>query len=305
MKYILQVNDVSFAYKDKVILDKCTINLKQGVFYSIVGESGSGKTTFLSLIGGLEMPKSGKIDFDHVYFKYASDAMEYVLSDIDLHIKAGETIGIIGGTGSAKSSLVQLIPRLYDVSEGKVLIDDVDVKDYDLTKLRDAVSIVLQKNVLFSGTIKENLLWGNKDASDEEIAWAIKASAADEFVYVLKDGLDTYIEEGGTNVSGGQKQRLCIARSLLKRPKIIIFDDSTSAVDTATDSKIQDGLRSIKDMTKIIIAQRINSVMNADRIIILDDGKVAAFDTHEKLLKENEIYKDLYESQMKGGENNG
>ena len=261
----------------------------------------------LDLIGGSlnEMPKSGKIDFDHVYFKYASDAREYVLSDIDLHIKAGETIGIIGGTGSAKSSLVQLIPRLYDVSEGKVLIDDVDVKDYDLTKLRDAVSIVLQKNVLFSGTIKENLLWGNKDASDEEIAWAIKASAADEFVYDLKDGLDTYIEEGGTNVSGGQKQRLCIARSLLKRPKIIIFDDSTSAVDTATDSKIQDGLRSIKDMTKIIIAQRINSVMNADRIIILDDGKVAAFDTHEKLLKENEIYKDLYESQMKGGENNG
>lgn len=250
-------------------------------------------------------PKSGKIDFNNVFFKYAPDAEEYVLSDIDLHIESGETIGIIGGTGSAKSSLVQMIPRLYDATKGEILIDDRNIKDYDLKKLRDAVSIVLQKNVLFFGTIRENLLWGNKDADDEAIKAALKASAAYEFVSEFKDGIDTCLEEGGVNISGGQKQRLCIARALLKNPKIIIFDDSTSACDTATEDMIQHELAKIKNLTKIIIAQRITSIMHADKIIILDDGRIVDKGDHAYLLKHSPIYRELYESQLKGGKRDG
>lgn len=256
--------------------------------------------------GNLENgPENGRIDFKDVYFKYAPDAEEYVLSAIDLHIASGETIGIIGGTGSAKSSLVQMIPRLYDATKGEILIGGLNIRDYDLKKLRDAVSIVLQKNVLFSGTIRENLLWGNKDADEKAIMAALKASAADSFVNDLKDGIDTYLEEGGVNISGGQKQRLCIARALLKKPKIIIFDDSTSACDTATEAIIQAELAKIKDLTKIIIAQRITSIMHADKIIILDDGRIVGEGDHAALLANNPIYQELYESQMKGGGSDG
>ncbi len=245
----------------------------------------------------------GSIDFNGVSFKYHKGAEKNALTDINLHIKSGETIGIIGGTGSSKSSLIQLISRLYDATEGAVFVGGNNVKDYDIETLRNAVSVVLQKNVLFSGTIKENLRWGDKDATDEELVRVCKLAQADEFISTLPDGYDTHIEQGGTNVSGGQKQRLCIARALLKKPKIIIFDDSTSAVDTKTDALIRNALSTeIPDTTKIIIAQRISSVQDADRIIVMEDGRINAVGTHEELLCGNEIYKEVYYSQNKVGE---
>lgn len=244
----------------------------------------------------------GSIDFNHVSFSYKHGSGKNALSDIDLHIRSGETIGVIGGTGSGKSSLVNLICRLYDVDEGSVCVGGVDVRKYDMETLRNQVSVVLQKNTLFSGTILENLRWGNPDASDEECIEACKAACADEFIDRLPDGYNTRIERGGANVSGGQKQRLCIARALLKRPKVLILDDSTSAVDTATDAKIRAAFaQKIPGTTKIIIAQRISSVEGADRILVLDNGRINAFDSHENLLKNNAIYQEIYESQVKGG----
>lgn len=249
--------------------------------------------------------KNGNIKFDHVSFSYSKDKNKLNLVDIDLEIKSGETIGIIGGTGSAKSSLVQLIPRLYDVTSGRVLVGDTDVRDIDIETLRNEVSMVLQKNVLFSGTIKENLRWGNKEATDEDIIKACKSAQADEFIEKFPDKYDTFIEQGGSNVSGGQKQRLCIARALLKKPKILILDDSTSAVDTKTDSLIRKAFKEdIPDTTKIIIAQRISSVKESDKIIVLNDGKIDGFGSHEELLKTNDIYKEVYYSQEKGAEDN-
>ncbi len=247
--------------------------------------------------------KDGSIRFRDVVFSYKKDSEKPALSDIDLVINSGETIGIIGGTGSSKSTLVQLIPRLYDVNEGEILVGGVNVKEYDLEVLRDSVAMVLQKNVLFSGSIAENLRWGNKDATDEELRHACDLAQASKFIEGFPDGYDTHIDQGGANVSGGQKQRLCIARALLKKPKILILDDSTSAVDTATDALIRKAFREeIPDTTKIIIAQRITSVMDADKIIVLDGGKVNGFGTHEELMKNNEIYKEVYNSQLKGGE---
>ena len=247
--------------------------------------------------------RDGSIDFDNVNFKYSEKAQKLALSNIDLHIRSGMTVGIIGGTGSSKSSLVQLIPRLYDASEGTVRVGGVDVRDYDIKTLRDSVAMVLQKNLLFSGTIKENLRWGNENATDEEIAEACKLAQADEFVMSFPDGYDTHIEQGGTNVSGGQKQRLCIARALLKKPKILILDDSTSAVDTKTDAMIRAGFKSfIPETTKIIIAQRISSVQDADMIIVMENGRISAKGTHDELMKASDIYREVYEQQTNGGE---
>ena len=244
---------------------------------------------------------SGDIVFDNVSFSYVKDKKKLCLSNINFHIKSGESIGIIGGTGSSKSSLVQLIPRLYDASIGRVLVDGHDVRDYDLWTLRENVSMVLQKNVLFSGTILENLRWGNENATLEEIDKVCEMACCKEFIMNFKDGYNTYIEQGGTNVSGGQKQRLCIARALLKKPKILILDDSTSAVDTKTDSKIKKALHEIiPGTTKIIIAQRINSIMDCDRIIVLDEGRINGMGTHEELLKNNKIYQEVYNSQNGG-----
>lgn len=249
--------------------------------------------------------KDGSIDFDGVSFKYSAKASKYALSDIDLHIKSGETIGIIGGTGSSKSTLIQLISRLYDATVGSVKVGGTDVRDYDLTSLRDSVAVVLQKNVLFSGTIKENLRWGNEHATDEEIEEACKLAQAHDFVASFPEGYDTFIEQGGTNVSGGQKQRLCIARALLKKPKILILDDSTSAVDTKTDALIRMGFaKYIPETTKIIIAQRVASVENADRILVLDNGSISAIGTHSELLHSSEIYREVYQQQTKGGSSN-
>ena len=245
--------------------------------------------------------KNGDIEFKDVSFKYAARAEKFALSNINLTVKSGQTVGIIGGTGSSKSSLIQLIPRLYDVTNGQVLVGGVDVRNYDITALRDSVGIVLQKNILFSGTIKDNLRWGKKDASDEEMERVCKLACADEFIQGFPDKYDTNIEQGGTNVSGGQKQRLCIARTLLKKPKILILDDSTSAVDTKTDAMIRKAMaEEIPDTTKIIIAQRISSVQDADLIIILDDGKINAIGNHASLLESSEIYKEIYTSQIKG-----
>ena len=245
---------------------------------------------------------NGQIDFNHVNFSYKHGSGKNALSDIDLHIKPGETIGVIGGTGSGKSSLVNLICRLYDVDSGSVCVGGIDVRKYDMEALRNQVSVVLQKNTLFSGTILENLRWGNPDATDEECIAACQAACADEFIDRMPDGYNTRIERGGANVSGGQKQRLCIARALLKKPKVLILDDSTSAVDTATDAKIRAGFAErIPGTTKIIIAQRISSVEGADRILVLDNGTINGFGTHEELLETNAIYQEIYESQVKGG----
>lgn len=251
--------------------------------------------------------KDGSIDFKDVSFKYSEKAQKYSLFDVDLHIDSGMTVGIIGGTGSSKSSLVQLIPRLYDATQGTVMVGGVDVKDYDIKTLRDSVAMVLQKNQLFSGTIKENLRWGNENAADDELIHACRLAQADDFVSSFPDGYDTYIEQGGTNVSGGQKQRLCIARALLKKPKILILDDSTSAVDTRTDAMIRKGFKDfIPDTTKIIIAQRISSVEEADLIIVMDNGKISAAGNHEELMTYCDIYQEIYEQQTNGkaGEEN-
>lgn len=254
---------------------------------------------------GVKEVKDGSIDFNDVSFKYRADAREYALENVNLHIPAGQTIGVIGTTGSAKTTLVQLIPRLYDATKGTVRVGGVDVRDYDLTALRDSVNITLQKNVLFSGTVRDNLKWGNPDADDETIWKACRAACADEFLNRMPKGLDTMLEQGGNNLSGGQKQRLCIARALLGNAKILIFDDSTSAVDTATEKKIRKALADYKDVTKIIIAQRITSVMNTDQIVILDDGKVHRVGTHKELLANDPIYQEIYASQMKGGNDDG
>ena len=274
---------------------------------TLAGESAKRIAEVLSEKSTLSNPENpvhevedGSISFEHVNFKYSKNAKRMVLQDINLDIRSGETIGIIGGTGSSKSSLIQLISRLYDVTDGSIKVGGRDVREYDLESLRNQVAVVLQKNILFSGTIKENLRWGNKEATDEEMIQACKMSCADEFVSQFPDGYDTYIEQGGTNVSGGQKQRLCIARALLKKPKILILDDSTSAVDTKTDAKIRKAMAEyIPSTTKIIIAQRTSSVENADRIIVMDGGKIANVGTHAELLKSSSIYREIYISQNK------
>ena len=249
--------------------------------------------------------KDGSIDFENVNFKYSAQAQKFALSDIDLHIASGMTVGIIGGTGSSKSTLVQLIPRLYDVTEGSVKVGGIDVRNYSLESLRNSVAVVLQKNLLFAGSIKDNLRWGNPDATDEQIVEACRLAQADEFVRSFPNGYDSMIEQGGTNVSGGQKQRLCIARALLKQPKILILDDSTSAVDTKTDAFIRNGFKSyIPTTTKIIIAQRISSVQDADLILVMENGKIADRGTHKELLETSEIYREVYEQQTNGGEQN-
>ena len=264
----------------------------------------SEESTLHSPDNALTEVKDGSVDFDHVSFKYSKKAERFALSDIDLHIKSGEVIGILGGTGSSKSSLIQLIPRLYDVTEGSVKVGGVDVRKYDLEALRNQVAVVLQKNVLFSGTIKDNLRWGNPNATDAEMLEACQLAQADEFIQQFPDKYDTWIEQGGANVSGGQKQRLCIARALLKKPKILILDDSTSAVDTRTDALIRQGFREfIPETTKIIIAQRVASVQDADRIIMMEGGRIAAIGTHEELLKTNDVYRDIYTSQNRASQN--
>lgn len=278
------------------------------VMFTIAGSSGKRIVELLDEVPDIKdvdnpvmEVKDGSIKFKDVNFSYAKNKDKLCLKDINLEIKSGECIGIIGGTGSSKSSLVQLIPRLYDVTSGCVMVGNVSVKDYDIKALRDKVAMVLQKNVLFSGTIKENLRWGNENATDEEIEHVCKVAQADGFIKEFPDGYDTYIEQGGSNVSGGQRQRLCIARALLKNPKILILDDSTSAVDTKTDKLIRNSFKNeMKGVTKIIIAQRINSVMDCDRIIVMDNGRIDAFGTHKELLKTNAIYREVYESQTKG-----
>ena len=265
------------------------------------------ESTLTSPENGLTEVKDGSIDFDNVSFKYSKKAERMALADINLHIKSGEVIGILGGTGSSKTSLIQLIPRLYDATEGCVKVGGEDVRKYDLEALRNQVAVVLQKNVLFSGTIKDNLRWGNPDATNEQLIEACKLAQADEFIQQFPDKYDTWIEQGGSNVSGGQKQRLCIARALLKKPKILILDDSTSAVDTKTDALIRKGFREfIPETTKIIIAQRVASVQDADRIILMKGGRISAMGTHEELLANNEVYRDLYNSQNRvGGDKDG
>ncbi len=268
-----------------------------------ISEVLTEEPSLVSPENAVETVKDGSVDFQDVSFKYSADAEQYALSDIDLHIPSGATVGILGGTGSSKSTLVQLIARLYDVTEGSVKVGGVDVREYDTDALRNAVSMVLQKNLLFSGTIAENLRWGNENATDEELVEACKLAQAHDFIKTFPEGYETHIEQGGTNVSGGQKQRLCIARALLKKPKILILDDSTSAVDTKTDALIRAGFRTyIPETTKIIIAQRVASVMDADMILIMDNGKIVDRGTHDELLKRSEIYREIYEQQTNGGE---
>ncbi|NMM64163.1 ABC transporter ATP-binding protein [Clostridium sp. P21] len=300
-----------FAYTTNILISLMIISM---VFVMVIMSKASAEriVEVLEEKSDLQSPenpicevKDGAITFKNVNFSYSKSLDKCVLEDVNIKINSGETIGIIGGTGSAKSTLVQLIPRLYDTTSGSVEVGGIDVKNYDIETLRDEVSMVLQKNVLFSGTIKENLRWGNKNASDEELIAACKQAQADEFIENFPDKYDTFIEQGGSNVSGGQKQRLCIARALLKKPKILILDDSTSAVDTKTDALIRKAFKeTIPDTTKIIIAQRISSVQDADRIIVLNDGKIDGFGTHDELLKSNNIYIEVYESQVKGADNN-
>ena len=266
----------------------------------------SEESNLISAKDTLTEVRDGSIDFENVNFKYSKKAERMALADVNLHIKSGEVIGILGGTGSSKSTLVQLIPRLYDVTEGCVKVSGVDVRKYDLEVLRNNVAVVLQKNVLFSGTIKDNLRWGNPNATDEEMKEACRLAQADEFIQQFPDKYDTWIEQGGANVSGGQKQRLCIARALLKKPKVLILDDSTSAVDTRTDALIRQGFREfIPETTKIIIAQRVASVQDADRIIVMDGGRISAIGNHDELMKNNEIYREIYTSQTKAGDQDG
>lgn len=300
-----------FAYTMNILISLMMLSM---VFVMVIMSKSSAERIIEVLeeksdLANIENPiyevKDGSITFNNVDFSYSKDKDNLVLENINIKINSGETIGIIGGTGSAKSTLVQLIPRLYDVTNGTVEVGGVDVRNYDIETLRDEVSMVLQKNVLFSGTIKENLRWGNKNATDEEIINACRQAQAEEFIENLPNKYDTFIEQGGTNVSGGQKQRLCIARALLKKPKILILDDSTSAVDTKTDALIRRAfIETIPDTTKIIIAQRISSVQDADKIIVLNDGKIDGFGNHEELLKSNDIYREVYESQVKGADNN-
>lgn len=308
----LQVGQLSgmLTYSFQILMSLMTVSMVF-VMITMAGESArrivevlTEESTIASPENAVTDVKDGSIDFNNVNFRYSAQAEKFALADVDLHIKSGETIGIIGGTGSSKSSLIQLISRLYDATEGNVMVGGVDVKDYDVEVLRNQVAVVLQKNVLFSGTIKENLRWGNKEATDEEMIEACKISQADEFIQGFPDGYDTYIEQGGANVSGGQKQRLCIARALLKKPKILILDDSTSAVDTKTDALIRHGFKKyMPDTTKIIIAQRTSSIQDADRIIVMDGGKINGIGTHEELLKTNAIYREVYTSQNKANDN--
>ena len=282
------------------------------VIITISSESAKRVCEVLNEVPALTNPENpvttvadGSIDFKEVNFKYSQKAEKYALSDVNIHIESGMTVGIIGGTGSSKTTFVQLVPRLYDTTTGSVMVGGVDVRNYDIQTLRDSVAMVLQKNLLFSGTIKDNLRWGNKNATDEDIITACKLAQADDFVNSFPDGYDTYIEQGGTNVSGGQKQRLCIARALLKKPKILILDDSTSAVDTKTDALIRKGFKEfIPETTKIIIAQRVASVEDADMIIVMDNGRISAVGNHDELLKSSEIYREIYEQQTNGGDNN-
>lgn len=307
----LNVGDMSamLTYGMQILMQLMMLNMIY-VMLTMSAESMKRVTEVLCEESNLVSPeqpvtelKDGSIDFNAVSFKYSEKAERYALADVDLHIKSGMTVGILGGTGSSKSTLVQLIPRLYDVSEGSVLVGGVDVRKYDLDTLRGGVAMVLQKNLLFSGTIKENLRWGNENATDEELIEACKLAQAHDFVASFPDGYDTHIEQGGTNVSGGQKQRLCIARALLKKPKILILDDSTSAVDTKTDAMIRAGFKSyIPETTKIIIAQRVSSVQDADLILVMENGVVAAQGTHSELLTSCDIYREIYEQQNKGGE---
>ena len=302
-----------FTYTMNILISLMMIAMV-AVMLSMAKSSGERICEVLNEQSNLTSPdnavtevKDGSVDFDNVSFKYSKKADRMALSDIDLHIRSGEVIGILGGTGSSKSSLIQLIPRLYDVTEGCVKVGGVDVRKYDLEALRNQVAVVLQKNVLFSGTIKDNLRWGNPNATDAEIEEACRLSQADEFIQQFPNKYDSWIEQGGTNVSGGQKQRLCIARALLKKPKILILDDSTSAVDTRTDALIRKGFREfIPETTKIIIAQRVASVQDADRIILMKGGRISAIGTHEELLASNEVYRDLYTSQNRvGGDKDG
>ena len=300
LSYVLQVmNSLMLISNVFLMLTRSLASARR------IGEVLDEAPALSSPDGAVTEVADGSVDFEGVSFKYRADAAEYALSGVDLHINAGETVGILGGTGSAKSTLVQLIPRLYDATEGTVRVGGRDVREYDLAALRDAVAMVLQKNVLFSGTIRENLRWGDPEADDEALMAACRAACADEFIERMPRGLDTDLGQGGVNVSGGQKQRLCIARALLKKPKVLIFDDSTSAVDTATEAKIRSALAALRGVTKIIIAQRISSVMNTDKIVILEDGRIHAVGTHAELLASDPIYQEIYASQMRGGEADG
>ncbi len=300
LSYVLQVmNSLMLISNVFLMLTRSLASARR------IGEVLDEAPALSSPDGAVTEVADGSVDFEGVSFKYRADAAEYALSGVDLHIGAGETVGILGGTGSAKSTLVQLIPRLYDATEGTVRVGGRDVREYDLAALRDAVAMVLQKNVLFSGTIRENLRWGDPEADDEALMAACRAACAEEFIERMPRGLDTDLGQGGVNVSGGQKQRLCIARALLKKPKVLIFDDSTSAVDTATEAKIRSALAALRGVTKIIIAQRISSVMNTDKIVILEDGRIHAVGTHAELLASDPIYQEIYASQMRGGEADG